>query len=160
MANDHFARIHGRRATRGGWIIAAVVIALGLVVTGAWLFAMRNTAIAKARDWTPAGPPCPAVSLVDYRASGFSAANRVEYDGVGFARASGYIVCEDIADDGGKSSVDIPVCQFNDPSALDVATAQGHTYYLPRSKPATVVVSHGRASCVLAANQHMEIPGG
>jgi hypothetical protein len=43
---------------------------------------------------------------------------------------------------------------------LDIATPAGHTYYLPRTQPATVVISHGRASCVLAANQHMDSPGG
>ncbi len=159
MSNDHFARIHDR-GPRRRWIIPAVGGLLALVVIGGWLFAMRSTAIDKARDWTPAGAPCPAIALKDYLASGYSAANRVDFDGTGFARAYGYIVCADIADDGGRGLGQVRVCQFNDPGALDINTAQGHTYYLPRSKPATVMVSHGRVSCVLAANQHMETPGG
>lgn len=133
---------------------------LAVVVVGAWLVAMRHTAEDKARAWTPAGAPCPVISRAAYLASGFSATNHVDFDGVGFSRAYGYIVCSDINDDGGRSPAELPVCQFNDPGALDIVTGQGHTYYLPRTQPATVVISHGRASCVLAANQHMELPGG
>jgi len=159
MSTDYIARIHDR-GTRRGWIAVAGVGLLGVVIVGVWLVAMRYTAEAKAREWTPAGAPCPAISQADYLASGFSAANRVDFDGIGFARAYGYTICSDIGDDGGHSLTDIPVCQFNDPGALDVTTAQGHVYYLPRTRPATVIISHGRASCVLAANQHMDSPGG
>jgi hypothetical protein len=159
MTNDAFAKIH-TRGTRRGWITAAAFALLAVVVIGVWLGAMRVTAEAKAREWMPAGTPCPAISQAAYLASGFSATNRVDFDGVGFSRAYGYIVCSDIADDGGRSPVHAPVCQFNDPGALDIATADGHTYYLPQTKPATVIVSRGRAACVLAANQHMDSPGG
>jgi hypothetical protein len=159
MSNSYLARIHGG-GSRRGWIMAAAIVVLAVVVTGSWQLAMRQDAVAKAKEWTPAGAPCPTISAADYLTSGFSAVNHSAFDGVGFARAYGYIVCDDIADDGGKSSTHIPVCQFNDPGALDITTAQGHVYYLPRTQPATVIISHGRASCVLAANQHMDSPGG
>jgi hypothetical protein len=159
MSADHFTRIRGRGKRRAP-VIPVVMGVLAVVVVGGWLVAMRHTAEDKARAWTPAGPPCPAISQAAYLASGFSASNHVDFDGVGFSRAYGYTVCSDINDDGGRSASESPVCQFNDPGALDIVTAQGHSYYLPRTQPATVVISHGRASCVLAANQHMESPGG
>jgi hypothetical protein len=159
MSADYLARLHGRGQRRRP-IIAVAMVVLAVVVVGAWQVAVRHTAQDKARAWTPAGAPCPAISQAAYLASGFSASNHVDFDGVGFSRAYGYTVCSDINDDGGRSASESPVCQFNDPGALDIVTGQGHSYYLPGSKPATVVISHGRASCVLAANQHMESPGG
>jgi hypothetical protein len=159
MSDSYIARIHGGGGRRG-WIMAGGMGLLAVVVVGAWLVAMRYTAEAKAREWTPAGAPCPALSQAAYLASGFSATNRADFDGIGFARAYGYTVCSDINDDGGRSPAHVPVCQFNDPGALDIATPAGHTYYLPQTKPATVIISHGHASCVLAANQHMDSPGG
>jgi len=159
MSNSYLARIHGGGGRRT-WIMALAMGVLAAVVVGGWLAAMRYTAEAKAREWTPAGAPCPAISQAAYLASGFSATNRAYLSGIGFARAYGYTVCSDINDDGGRSPRHVPVCQFNDPGALDITTPKGHTYYLPQTKPATVIVSRGRVSCVLAANQPMDSPGG
>src|ERR1700722_3473028 len=112
MSDSYIARIHGGGGRRG-WIMAGGVGLLAGVVVGAWLVAMRYTAEAKAREWTPAGAPCPALSQAAYLASGFSATNRADFDGIGFARAYGYTVCSDINDDGGRGPAHVPVCEFN-----------------------------------------------
>jgi hypothetical protein len=78
--------------------------------------------------------------------------SKFDFDGAHFVRAYGYVSCAEIGDDGGRSSVHVPVCQFNDPGALAVATSHGGIYYLPRTQPVTVMISRGQPSCVLAAN--------
>ncbi len=150
MAKDYGARFDDRGAP-WGWITAAGCCLLGLVTIGLVLGALRYTAITKARAWTPEGPPCPTVSQQDYLTSGYPASSRFDFDGLRLVRSYGYVSCAEIGDDGGRGPNHIPVCQFNDPGALDLTTPRGHVYYLPRYRPVTVLFSHGRLSCVLDA---------
>ena len=136
-------------ATAGG-LVAVVIIAL---VLGA----MRFSAMAKARAWTPIAPPCPTVSQRAYLNSGFPPLRPFDFDQTHVVRSYGLVNCAEIGDDGGRSATQVPVCQFNDPGALAVTVGQSSTYYLPRTSPVTIVISHGRPLCVLGANMG---PGG
>ncbi|HEX4196540.1 MAG TPA: hypothetical protein VHZ26_03780 [Caulobacteraceae bacterium] len=154
---DPATAIHGGarfddRSARWGAISMAGGCLLGLATLGLVLGAVRYAAVLKARAWVPAGPPCPAVSRREYLASGFPAARSFDFQGLRLVRAYGYVSCAEIHDDGGRSPATVPVCQFNDPGAVVLGTPRGQVYYLPRYRPITVTLSHGRPSCVLAAN--------
>ena len=50
----------------------------------------------------------------------------------------------------------VPVCQFNNPTVLQVTTVWGETIFVTGSHGATVLVEDGRPRCLLAANQKLQ----
>ncbi len=147
----------GGRRLAVGQLISAGVGALAVVgIIAAVLILQRANAIAKAEAWMPPGAPCPVSSPAALLASG----NRVEhvsvYDNIRFGRRSGFVTCNEVASDGGRGAGLVSVCQFNNPTVLQVTTRRGDFFYFPRSKPATVSVEDDTPRCVLAATQKLE----
>jgi hypothetical protein len=133
------------RAAAGGiGFIALAMIPVGVAQQNQ----QRQAAIAEARSWMVAGPPCPVVSrLSDI---GFLPTLRtVRFDGVRFGRAYSFMMCSDIADDGGRGQGSVSVCRFNDPMVVEVTTPKRHAIFFTRTQPATISVDHGQPKCVL-----------
>jgi hypothetical protein len=130
-------------------VVGLVLIALAMAPVGlAQQKQQRRAAIAEARAWMPPGPPCPVVSrLSDI---GFLPSLRtVQFDGIRFGRAFSYMMCSDIADDGGKGQGVASACRFNDPMVVEVTTPKNHVIFFTRAQPATISIDHGQPSCVL-----------
>jgi hypothetical protein len=140
------------RGAAWGRIGLATCCVLGLATFALVFSAVRYTTVLKARAWVPAGAPCSPISRRDYLASGFLASRGFDFQGLRLIRAYGYVNCAEIHDDGGRAAAVVPVCQFNDPGVVVLATPRGQFYYLPRYRPVTITVSHGHPACVLAAN--------
>ena len=148
-------RDYGVRSTRGDVPLgSAAAIGVGLIALAMVPVGMaqqrqdRQAAVAEARVWMAPGPPCPVVSrLTDI---GFAPSLRtVQFDDVRFGRAYSYMMCSDVADDGGRGQGFLSVCRFNDPMVIEVATPKSHLIFLTRTRPATVSVDHGQPRCVL-----------
>jgi hypothetical protein len=133
--------------------VAGFVLVVG-TVGGVWFF-QRVTAMTKAAAWTPVGAPCPSLSKSAFAASGAPAGHVTDYDNVRFARGYGYVTCDEIGADGGRSSKIVSVCQFNNPSALQVTTSRGDFYYVTGASPATVMITDGAPRCVMAVSQSL-----
>ena len=116
-----------------------------LVLAGSLVFsvaAQRVFDVAKARAWTASGAPCPGLSRAAYLASGERIVHQIVYDDVRFGRGYGYVNCVEVL--GG-----VPVCQFNSPTVLEVATRRGDFYFATQMNPATISVAGGVPRCVL-----------
>jgi hypothetical protein len=143
-----------RSAHRGPPLHRAAAVGLGLIALAMVPVGLaqqkedRQAAIAEARAWMAPGPPCPTVSrLTDI---GFAPALRtVQFDDVHFGRAYSYMMCSDVADDGGRGQGSVSVCRFNDPMVIEVTTPKSHAIFFTRTQPATISVDHGQARCVL-----------
>ena len=146
---------YGVRSTRGGLPLGrAAAVGIGLMALAIIPLNLteqkqhRQAAIAEAQAWMAPGPPCPVISRLSDVA--FAPTLRtVEFDGVRFGRAYSYMMCSDIADDGGRGQGSLPVCRFYDPMVIEVTTPKSHVIFLTRSQPATISVDHGQARCVL-----------
>ena len=156
---------YGVRATRRGVTPLQIVLGIGLLVLalalGVILYRYWIGQMAIARQWSIAGPPCPAVSQSALAASGLRAASdgdlrgfpdmNNDYDNVRFGRRFGYVSCAEVRDNGGLSIDSHPVCQFTRPVVVTVTSPKGVFYFNTGSTaPATVSVQDGRPSCVLA----------
>jgi hypothetical protein len=126
--------------------VAIALASIPLAVVG-----QRQAAIAKARAWTAAGPPCPVVSRRAYMAFGAPVAQAFDYAGARFARAYGGASCSQITDDPLLGLGHVPVCQFNNPTVVEVTSVRGRTFFMTGIRPATILLAHGQARCVLAA---------
>ena len=145
-----------RGSRRGGLGFGpvAIVIALAVGAPSAYFSWHRHIekATALAREWTIAGPPCPAISSQAYAAGPVKASQAFDLGDVRFARGFGHVSCSYIASDGGRGLDDYPVCQFTSPGALHITTPKGEFYFAPSTGPATVSVPNGAPHCVMAGN--------
>jgi hypothetical protein len=134
-------------------LIASIggVIALGLAAAVVFVVQGKDKA-AQIAAWTPVGPACQPVTKQAFTAFGATLSGAIVYNGVRFARASGYQRCGDIPGDDGHGLGKIAVCQFSDPTALQVTTPKGDFYFLPGSQPATVSVTRDQPNCIMAVN--------
>ena len=151
-ASGRYADRPGGRG-RGLWLLIAVVaLAIG-VPLGIWSWSHHiQAAVAKAREWTVVGAPCPTLTRQAYLAGTVRADRTFQLGDFSFGRAYGHASCDFIACDGGRGFGDFPVCQFTSPSVLDIKTRRGEFYFFPSSYPATVSIPHGLPQCVMAAN--------
>ena len=143
-----------RKSSRTDSLVSPLAIGAGLIVlaaiVGGWGW-HRHTVYVDTQALTITGPPCPTTTRQAYLSSDIPASHVFIYDDVRFARADGMVSCDEIADHGGYGFGKLPVCQFNSPTVLEVITSRGEYFYATRAKPATVTVSDGTPSCVLAA---------
>lgn len=110
----------------------------------------KQVALAQAMDLP--GPPCKELTAEAFAARGWRGRETNAYSGVKSSRASGQMVCKEIAGDGGRSAtVRVPVCQFQNPGGLTV-TFKGQTRYFEPGGPATVVGEGDKVRCAVAAN--------
>jgi hypothetical protein len=150
MTRDHVIRSFHRGpyleqvATVCGVVIALATIPLAVAV-------QRQAALARTAAWTASGPPCPVMSRAAYKAFGAPVSNIFDYDGVWFARAYGNATCGKITADRLFALGLITVCQFNNPTVVEVATPRAQVFFMTGVRPATILVEHGQPSCVLAA---------
>lgn len=138
-----------RRIAPIEWVATGGAIAVLASVLPLALAGERVAQVAKARAWTVEGPSCPTLTGEAARRMGGKIAHVIDYDDVLFGRGYGYVSCILIADQGGRGLGRLPVCQFNNPTVLQVTTRTGTTYYSTWINPATVSVEHGRPRCVL-----------
>jgi hypothetical protein len=142
-----------RRRNWGLW--ALIVLAALAVITPVAIWSWNRhleKAVAEARDWTIAGPPCPSLTAKAYAAGAVRASREFQLGDVTFGRGYGHASCNFIAYDGGRSLDSFPVCQFTSPAVVHVKTPKGDFYFFPSTGPATVSVPHGQPECVMAAN--------
>ena len=133
--------------------ILAVVVAVGALGAGGWLYwQMRTANIAHAKQWWPAGKPCPVMSKADFEARSTDIHQAFIIDTVTWARGSGAAMCDTLISDGGKGFTRVPVCQFSFPAALKITTPKGEYFFAPVTGRATVQVPDGTPQCVMAAN--------
>ena len=155
MTKDYGDR-SGRRSRAVERIGAACGVLIALATIPLALEAQRQMGVAKVRAWTLPGPPCPEVSRQAYLAFGTPASNTFTYEGARFARAYGYSNCGRVADDSLLGLGSFPVCQFNNPTVVEVTTARGEFFFMTRAQPATIVLAHGQPRCVLGARLRLD----
>lgn len=133
------------RATR-----VAVVAMLASIIPLA-LLGQRESALSRVHAWTLAGPPCPVISAAGYRAFDAKSSESFSYAGARYIRAYGMAASAKVAADTVLGLGERPVCQFNAPGVLAVATARGRTLYRADRTPATITMVSGAPHCVLGA---------
>lgn len=131
-------------ATICGLVVALATIPLAVA-------GQRYAAAAKAWAWTSLAPPCPSVSSQVHEALDAPLSDVFDFDGARFARAYGYARCGMIAGDRVLGLRMDPICQFNNPTALEVTTAQGRFFFVTGTRPATIQLTRGKPRCVLGA---------
>lgn len=139
---------------RGGWMWLLFAAALLVVLVPAAIWSWQRhleTAVANAKEWTVAGPPCPSVTRQAYLAGAVHATQEFQLGDFGFGRAYGHVSCNFVANDGGRGLGDYPVCQFTSPAVLHVTTPKGEYYFFPSTGPATVSIPQGVPQCVMAS---------
>lgn len=106
---------------------------------------------AMIQAWSIAGPPCPQVARPSRAVVGSKPAKAFAYGGVGFARHFGHASCVAWRQGAPFRPEILRVCQFNAPGAVTVSI-KGRTtsYQTGVSKPATVTIRDGTATCVAA----------
>lgn len=144
-----------RPARRIPWL-TIIGVALAVLIVGGMmaneLLKRRALAIATAKEWSIAGPPCPTITAAEFTARKFRLRQTFDYGGATFARSAGHVSCASVADKGGKGLGSFPVCQFTSPAVVKVTTAKGEFFFVPGAgQPATVSAPHGVAACVMAS---------
>lgn len=128
----------------------AGLMALGTLVLA--LTGQRASTISKAAAWTAPGSACPLASAQAVRAFGAPASSVFHFDGVTFSRAYGYARCGEITTDlKWGMGQPVPVCQFNTPGVVEVATSHGRFQFITGIAPVTITVARGVPTCVLGA---------
>ncbi len=145
-----------RRRTAIGWVMSrgGIAVAVGLI---AGVFgAARFAAITHARAWMTPGEPCPTLTQAQLQASGQALGHGFTYHGVGFARAYGYVNCDEVTPDlfGLKT---VPVCQFNSPTVLQVTTGGRSYLYTTPVRPMTVWVTDQGPRCVMSLTARLKV---
>jgi hypothetical protein len=150
MTRDYGVRAGRRRLTSGQITVLGFCLIGPVVVLLLW-GVHKYTVIATARAWVVPGPPCPALTAADAAQLSASKLQSFTFQGVRFGKGYGYVNCRMVADHGGWGRESIAVCQFNNPSILQVAAAHGAGSFLTGGRPATVWVDQGQPHCVLGA---------
>jgi len=127
----------------------SLVIALATIPLA--LGGQRYAAAAKAWAWTSLAPACPAVSSQAHLTLGAPLSDVFDFGGARFARAYGYARCGMITGDRVLGLHMDPVCQFNNPTALEITTARGRFFFTTGIRPATILLTQGQPRCVLGA---------
>jgi len=133
-----------RIATVLGLLIALATLPLAII-------GQRQAAIAKAWAWTAPGPPCPIVSRLVDVGFAFPALTTFDFEGARFGMAYGHVDCSRIREDRLFGADSDPVCQFNNPTVVEVATRRGRIVFITGIRPATIVIARGRVRCVMGA---------
>lgn len=150
MARNYGERLSARNwaAIIGGGAAVAIIVAAVLII---WR-SSTQTDTQEATAWSPAGPPCPAISAADWKALAIEKPLPFGYESLKGEVENLDVSCNVIDRDGGKPTPPFPVCQFRAPFAIHVATAKGDAYFKPGvGQPATVSLPGGVARCVMAA---------
>ena len=154
MTSDYGVRAGYREpAIRTTAVVVNLLILAPIVALMGW-WGWSHAAL-ESRAWTVTGPACPGVSRAASLASGIALSHPFNYHGARFDRAYGYAMCDVIADRGGHGPGRITVCQFNNPSALEVVTPRGDFHFMTQAQPATIAIEDGAPTCVLDARVGM-----
>ena len=130
-------------------VIGFVLVSLVGATLGAG-GAVKDAADQKAEDayWNVTGPPCPQESRAVFLTGALQPAHGFNFEGVGFADAFGLAECRAYGDR--RSSY--RTCMFTSPGVVWVRAGGAEAFYRPGiGRPATVSVSGGRITCVLAS---------
>jgi hypothetical protein len=131
-------------ATVCGVVLAVATIPLAVI-------GQRAAAVARARAWIAPGPPCPVVSRLTDVGFEFQPLTAFDFEGAHFGMSYGEVNCSRIRDDPLLGTGSDPVCQFNNPTVVEVATPRGHFVFVTGIRAATIIIAHGRARCMLGA---------
>jgi len=143
-----------RSVHRGSWVETITMVCCCLMALATLPLALgwqRHAALLTARAWTIAGPPCPVVSQQSVLLLHAPTTDVFSYGGARFARAYGYAKCSKITADPIWGLGLVTVCQFNNPTLLEITTARGHWLFMTGIHAATVVVDQGRPACEFGA---------
>jgi hypothetical protein len=151
MTRDYGVRSGARRLNSGQITVIGFCL-IGPVIIALLWGVHKYTLIATAHAWLVAGPACPALTPAAAAQLGSPQLQVFNFQGARFGKGYGYVNCRMVADHGGWGGENIAVCQFNNPSILDVTTPRGHAAYLTGGRSATISIDQGHPSCVLAAS--------
>jgi hypothetical protein len=138
--------------------IAHAIGAVVVITAGAGLLTFqfvkdRNAHIATARAWNIQGPPCPAMTEVEFNAKRYTALKTFPYDDAVIGRTAGDASCSDVKDSGGKGLGTDRVCQFTSPATLTVVSPAGSWFFVPGAgQPSTLIIHKDVPRCVMASN--------
>jgi hypothetical protein len=130
-------------------LIGFVLVSLVGTALGAGS-AVKDAADQKAEDayWDVTGPPCPQETREVFLTGDLQPGHGFNFEGVGFADAFGAAECRAYGDR--RSSY--RKCMFTSPGAVRVRAGGAEAFYRPGiGQPATVSVSAGKITCVLAS---------
>jgi len=114
----------------------------------------RQEGIAGFKAWMTVGPPCPSPPKAVADAPDSRPAQIDDFGGVKFAREHGGILCNEVADGGGRGDGIFPVCQFDHPGSLEVSARRGvFRFWAGAMSLATISVQRDIPSCVVGASQ-------
>jgi hypothetical protein len=140
-----------RRRLIGRLQVAGIVVLLLALVSIPVQVGVSTWATHKAlkKEWTIEGPPCPVVAEISRAAQGRKPPPPFVYQKVAFAYQIGDVSCEAVPEGYFKRGT-YPVCQFDAPAAIRVATGGRTIIFEPGvGHRATVTVRHGKVSCVV-----------
>jgi len=131
--------------------IAIVAVCLGAMsIPFALSLETWLTHLALRQEWTIKGPACAQMPEIPIYARGFRPPKPFTYKGTRFSAQLGDIFCEAVPDEGWFPKTTHAVCQFSNPSAIEVDTGVIKAIYVTgMGKRATVTVRNGRPSCVV-----------
>jgi hypothetical protein len=151
-------RDYGLRSNPRAWRPANIAMAaaglIGILIALAFaadnLMQQKEAKVAEVRYWTVTGPPCPALARAAFVAQVAKPTAAFDFQGVRFARGYGAASCSGPDKD---RITAVPVCQFTNPTVLQVTTRKGEFYFMPGfPNRATVSVTDGVPLCVLGSN--------
>jgi hypothetical protein len=126
--------------------VFVAVVSLPLMIgVGTWM-----SHLALRQEWAIKGPPCPEVAQISLMARGAKPPRPFVYKGTRFAAQIGNVFCEAVPDEGWFPKTTHAVCQFSNPSAIEVETpVRKAVYEVGIGHRATVTVRNGQPRCVI-----------
>src|ERR1051325_2479983 len=82
------------------------------------------------KDWAIRGPACPQMAEIPKYARGFRPPKPFIYKGTRFSAQLGDVFCEAVPDEGWFPKTTHAVCQFSNPSAIEVDTGVAKALYV------------------------------
>jgi hypothetical protein len=110
---------------------------------------------ARKAYWKPQGLPCQAISRPALLAKGLGLDQEFEFQDIRLTRVAGGVFCSGESGRTGLFRMVITgptVCQMTNPIAFSVVAGGREYNFAPGRQAATVMVSKGALSCVLASN--------
>ena len=144
-------RAKDRRRQIGNMLSLAGMAVCVAAIPGILVIQGLVTGMQERRAWAIQGPPCPTVAAPSPRAiSRHRDPMSHDYGGATFTRSFGAVSCAGFREPALFEERLYHVCQFNNPGAVTVKTAQATTTFeAAPGKRLTVTVREGRASCVV-----------
>lgn len=144
---------------RGRWLRVVGVVGLSLLVSSPIFVAMAREQNAKLAAteafWRVEGRPCAALSAARFHAVS-RPPSATPYDGAIYARHGGGMFCTHRTERIAGAEVRYPVCKFDSPDYLAVATGGRQRFYdLTMGRAAAIGVVDGEVACAVVPKFRM-----